>query len=128
MSVLTTLRIDAAHPALAGHFPGAPVLPGVVLLDETVRALERVDGGAERRWTISAAKFLKPVQPGETLTFEYEPLANGSMRFAVSSAGRPVASGVLRPADAARAASEASAPQPRASDAQWAGAPERGSA
>ncbi len=64
MSVLTTLRIDAAHPALAGHFPGAPVLPGVVLLDETVRALERVDGGAERRWTISAAKFLKPVQPG----------------------------------------------------------------
>ena len=128
MSVLTTLRIDTAHPALAGHFPGAPVLPGVVLLDETVRALERVDGDAERRWTISAAKFLKPVQPGETLTLEYEPLPNGSMRFAVSSAGRPVASGVLRPADAVQAASVASAPGPRASDAQWAGARERGSA
>jgi predicted LPLAT superfamily acyltransferase len=67
------------------------------------------------------------------------PLPNGSMRFEVLSAGRPVASGVLRPADplgatrpalAAPAATPAGAPssQPRASDAHWAGARERGSA
>jgi len=139
MSALTTLRIDPGHPALAGHFPGAPVLPGVVLLDETVRALEQRQGTASARWTVAAAKFLKPVLPGETLTLECEPLPNGSMRFAVSSAGRPVASGVLRPADAPRHASHRLADQtvhatagpaaePRTSDAHWAGAPERGSA
>ncbi len=83
MSALTTLRIDPGHPALAGHFPGAPVLPGVVLLDETVRALEQRQGTASARWTVAAAKFLKPVLPGETLTLECEPLPNGSMRFAV---------------------------------------------
>jgi len=131
MPVLTTLEVDAGHPALAGHFPGSPVLPGVVLLDEALRALERANGGAPQRWTIGAAKFLKPVQPGETLTLECEPLPNGSMRFAISSAGRAVATGVLRAAGEA----DGDAPgahdmtgAPRASDAQWAGARERGSA
>ncbi|MGP8032805.1 MAG: acyl-CoA synthetase [Steroidobacteraceae bacterium] len=127
MGVLT-LKIDAGHAALAGHFPGAPVLPGVVLLDETVRAVEQANGGAAMRWTVGAAKFLKPVRPGETLTLEYEPLPNGSVRFAVSSAGRQVASGVLRPAGTGRSEAPGTADEPRASDAHWAGARERSSA
>ncbi|HLY51894.1 MAG TPA: hypothetical protein VKQ31_02690, partial [Steroidobacteraceae bacterium] len=129
MACATTLRIDPGHPALAGHFPGAPVLPGVVLLDETVRILEQANAAAQTRWIVAAAKFLKPVLPGETLILEYAPLPNGSMRFAVSSGGRPVANGVLRPADAprgaaraARAAAAAGPPgEPRTSDAHWAG-------
>jgi len=131
MRVLTTLEVDAGHPALAGHFPGSPVLPGVVLLDEALRALERANGGAPQRWTIGAAKFLKPVQPGETLTLECEPLPNGSMRFAISSAGRAVATGVLRAADEADGGAPGAQDMPgapRTSDAQWAGARERGSA
>ncbi len=34
----TTLRIAPDHPAFAGHFPGAPIVPGVVLLDAAVHA------------------------------------------------------------------------------------------
>jgi predicted LPLAT superfamily acyltransferase len=129
MSVITTLTVDAAHPALAGHFPGAPVVPGVVLLDETLRALEQANGGTGMQWTVGAAKFLKPVQPGETLTVESEPLPNGALRFVVSSAGRPVANGVLRPAGTTRIETPPALPAaPRTSDAQWAGARERGSA
>lgn len=144
MAGLTTLTIDPGHPALAGHFPGAPVLPGVLLLDETVRAVEQASGGVQTRWIVGAAKFLKPVRPGETLALQWEPLANGSMRFAVSSAGHPVATGVLRPAETVRRTARAVAPErvagsssaappvaaaePRTSDAHWAGARERGSA
>jgi len=128
VAATTTFTVDAGHPALAGHFPGSPVLPGVVLLDETVRAVEQANGGARTRWTVGAAKFLKPVQPGETLTLECEPLPNGSIRFAVSSAGRAVANGVLRPAAAVRGAAAGAAAEPRTSDAHWAGARERGSA
>jgi predicted LPLAT superfamily acyltransferase/3-hydroxymyristoyl/3-hydroxydecanoyl-(acyl carrier protein) dehydratase len=124
----TTFTIDPRHPALAGHFPGSPILPGVVLLDETVRMLEQTNGGAAQRWTVGAAKFLKPVQPGETLTLECEPRPNGSIRFTVSSAGRAVASGVLRPSRATPAAGTGTAAEPLASDAHWAGARERGSA
>jgi 3-hydroxyacyl-[acyl-carrier-protein] dehydratase len=102
MGAVTTLTIAAEHPSLAGHFPGAPIVPGVLLLDEMVRAVE-VDGGAARpRWRIGSAKFLKPVRPGETLTVEHERLPNGSLHFSVARAGEPVAQGVLVPA-AARA-------------------------
>jgi len=128
VAATSTFTIDARHPALAGHFPGSPVLPGVVLLDETVRVIEQAQGGGTMRWTVGAAKFLKPVQPGETLTLEHEPLPNGSIRFAVSSGGRPVAAGVLRPSEALRATEAGSASEPRASDVHWAQARERGSA
>jgi len=96
-----TVTITAEHPALAGHFPGVPILPGVLLLDETLRALA-AEGTPERpRWRIRAAKFLKPVRPGETLLVENEPLINGSIRFRVSSAGQPVATGLLTPDEGA---------------------------
>jgi len=92
---MTTLLVSMQHPAFSGHFPDAPVLPGVVLLDEMLRAVE--DAGLGSGWSIAMAKFLQPVRPGETLTFEHEPLANGALRFAIRSSGRPVATGTLVP-------------------------------
>jgi 3-hydroxymyristoyl/3-hydroxydecanoyl-(acyl carrier protein) dehydratase len=92
-----TLTISAEHPALAGHFPGAPILPGVLLLDEMLRALELERFGSTTRYRIGAAKFVKPVRPGETLSLAHERLANGSIRFSILSAGQPVARGLLIP-------------------------------
>jgi 3-hydroxyacyl-[acyl-carrier-protein] dehydratase len=91
----TTLVISPQHPAFDGHFPGGPLLPGVVLLDEMLRVLE-----AGKGWTLSSAKFLHPVRPGETLTLEHENLSNGSIRFSIRSAtaqGTLVATGTLMP-------------------------------
>ena len=88
-----TFTIAAGHPALAGHFPGAPVLPGVVLLDEIVRVVEGAAGAGH--WRIGAAKFVRPVYAGETLTLGQERLPNGSIRFSVLRAGEPVAHAVL---------------------------------
>ena len=61
---MPTLTIGAEHPALAGHFPGTPIVPGVVLLDETLRAVEQDVGAAATRWRISTAKFLQPRASG----------------------------------------------------------------
>jgi len=104
MGSTTTLMIPEQHPAFSGHFPTAPLLPGVVLLDELLRVVERSsEGGAcndtamGQGWTIVSAKFLHPVRPGETLLLEHEPLANGAIRFAIRSAGHPVARGTLVP-------------------------------
>jgi 3-hydroxymyristoyl/3-hydroxydecanoyl-(acyl carrier protein) dehydratase len=95
MGNTTTLHVPAQHPAFDGHFPGAPLLPGVVLLDEMLQVLPPASGSG---WTIATAKFLHPVRPGETLTLEHEPpLANGTVRFTIRSAGQPVASGTLVP-------------------------------
>jgi acyl dehydratase len=51
------------------------------------------------RWRISAAKFVSPVHPGETLTLGQERLPNGSIHFSVLRAGQAVAHGVLVPDD-----------------------------
>jgi predicted LPLAT superfamily acyltransferase/3-hydroxymyristoyl/3-hydroxydecanoyl-(acyl carrier protein) dehydratase len=135
----TTIEIDPEHPSLSGHFPGAPILPGVVLLDETLRAVERAAEHGPACWTIGAAKFLKPVRPGEQLTLEHERLPNGSVHFALSSGGRAVAQGVLRPVvEVTNAAAQAeanpgpagasAAAAPRTSASHWARARERGNA
>lgn len=91
------LTVAADHPSFEGHFPGAPVLPGVVLLDEAIRALERADGGAARCWRVGAVKFLRAVGPGEPLALEQERLAAGTIRFTILSGGRAVATGTLSP-------------------------------
>jgi 3-hydroxyacyl-[acyl-carrier-protein] dehydratase len=102
MSHITrTLHVPAEHPSFEGHFPGAPVLPGVVLLDEMLQAV----GPAVPGWTISTAKFLHPVRPGEALTLEHQPpLANGAVRFIIRStdAGQAVATGTLVPRPVSR--------------------------
>ena len=100
MGTTVTVLVPPQHPAFDGHFPGAPLLPGVVLLDEMLRVVEEQrpnDGGATVGWTISTAKFLQPVRPGDALTLEHEALANGAIRFAIRGAGRTVATGTLVP-------------------------------
>jgi 3-hydroxyacyl-[acyl-carrier-protein] dehydratase len=90
-----SLRIALDHPAFAGHFPGNPILPGVVLLDEALHAIE-VDLGLDlRQWQIAAAKFLEFVRPGETLTIEHTSPESGLIRFTVRVAERAALTGTL---------------------------------
>jgi 3-hydroxymyristoyl/3-hydroxydecanoyl-(acyl carrier protein) dehydratase len=98
---LDTLTIAADHPAFAGHFPGAPILPGVVLLDAALHAAGSTQPAAI--WQIVTAKFHNIVRPGEVLTLERETLPEGVVRFFIRTAttagaasGRLVASGTLR--------------------------------
>jgi 3-hydroxyacyl-[acyl-carrier-protein] dehydratase len=95
--IVTALRIAADHPAYSGHFPGMPVLPGVVLLDATLHALEQAGKGPSGHWEVNRAKFQSAVRPGETLTLQHETLPNGSVRFAIRTADRSVAIGLLVP-------------------------------
>jgi len=92
------LPIAADHPAYAGHFPGAPVLPGVVLLDATLHALAQ-PGGSGPHLQVATAKFQSMVRPGEALTLEHETLPNGSIRFSIRTPDRAVATGMLVPSD-----------------------------
>lgn len=63
--------IDAAHPSLPGHFPGQPIVPGVVLLDHVVGAIEAAHGPlAPMR--LSQVKFMQPLLPGEHARIELD--------------------------------------------------------
>jgi len=89
------LTVAAGHPAYAGHFPGRPILPGVVLLDEVLVALAAEQGNPAPCCEIKSAKFLSPVLPGESLRLEYSSTAAGVFRFELKAAERVVASGIV---------------------------------
>jgi 3-hydroxymyristoyl/3-hydroxydecanoyl-(acyl carrier protein) dehydratase len=56
--------IPADHPSLPGHFPGRPIVPGVLLLDRVLDAIEAAHGplGPLR---LPQVKFAQPLLPGE---------------------------------------------------------------
>lgn len=87
-----TLRIPASHPALPGHFPGRPVVPGVVLLDRVAAALERCSG--QRIAAIRQAKFLRPLLPDEEAELIIDGDGSG-LRFRIVHAGVTIATGLL---------------------------------
>lgn len=84
------LSFEPDHPAFAGHFPGRPIIPGVLLLDRTQRAVESKTGMALEGLT--AAKFLSPAIPGDVLELEYE-IAESVVRFEIRCGVRRIASG-----------------------------------
>jgi 3-hydroxymyristoyl/3-hydroxydecanoyl-(acyl carrier protein) dehydratase len=89
------IRISAAHPALPGHFPGNPVVPGVVLLDRVAAALERWRGVRVAR--LAQVKFLRPLLPEQEA--ELCLAADGkSIRFSIVRAGTTLASGIVEAA------------------------------
>jgi 3-hydroxyacyl-[acyl-carrier-protein] dehydratase len=95
MNMLCRLQIARDHASFAGHFPGFPILPGAVLLDEALAVIARDRGIDLLDWRIASAKFLDVVRPGDELLLEHDTAANGSIRFTIRVADRAVASGVL---------------------------------
>ena len=89
--------VPADHPAFLGHFPGRPIVPGVVLLDQAILFAEQLIGKEGTRWQIGNAKFLSPVGPAETLVFSLQATPRGAIAFTVKSGARGVASGSLTP-------------------------------
>lgn len=77
------LNIPLDHPAFAGHFPGTPIVPGVVLLDEVMHAIVSDTGMPATAWQISSVKFLSPLKPGEAVIIEHEQSVNGAIKFEV---------------------------------------------
>jgi acyl-coenzyme A synthetase/AMP-(fatty) acid ligase len=95
--VVVHRSIDPAHPAFPGHFPGDPIVPAVVLLDEIVDALT-VELGLRNGLTgvtIHSAKFLRPVRPGENLQISLIPGEGRSARFVCSVGGDAAVNGSL---------------------------------
>jgi 3-hydroxyacyl-[acyl-carrier-protein] dehydratase len=95
MKMHSTLNIAADHPSFAGHFPAFPVLPGAILLDETLTAIELARGIDLKTWHISSAKFLDAVRPRDSLVLEHDASAPGLIHFTIRVEGRKVASGTL---------------------------------
>lgn len=77
------------HPALPGHFPDQPIVPGVVVLDN-VFALAGVPRSRER--SIPWVKFVRPLLPGQTAEVSWA-LAGTTLKFTVRHGGTEIVRG-----------------------------------
>ncbi len=90
------VTIGADHPSLAGHFPGYPVVPGVVMLGEIMSAIRETTKENIECVGMPMAKFISPLTPGEPLSIRWDQHADGTTAFTCTTGSRLIASGCLR--------------------------------
>jgi 3-hydroxyacyl-[acyl-carrier-protein] dehydratase len=88
------------HPCLPGHFPGHPLVPGVLVLDAALRAIADSLPGF-RVAGLPAVKFLGPVLPGEAVEICRAAPVRGRVQFECRRAGAVALRGTALLAEAA---------------------------
>jgi len=79
-------NVTSNEPFFEGHFPGQPVMPGVLILEAMAQTggilllngIENPEGKLVFFMSIDKAKFRKPVTPGDQLVFELTMLSRKS--------------------------------------------------
>lgn len=83
------------HPCLPGHFPGRPLVPGVVILDAVLAAIE-AEHGRLPALRLPQVKFMQPLLPGETADIALERVGDAPRwRFRVQRGEALLASGEI---------------------------------
>jgi 3-hydroxyacyl-[acyl-carrier-protein] dehydratase len=88
--------IRADHPSLPGHFPGAPLVPGVVILDEVLATL--IAWRENSRLTgVRTVKFLAPLKPEQpfTISLSAKNKSAGEINFCCRAKDRVIVEGRL---------------------------------
>jgi uncharacterized membrane protein len=92
------LHVPLQHAAFAGHFPGRPVLPAVVLLEWVIEAAENLYGGPLAIVEMPRAKFVSPLVPGDRATIRLR-REREFLHFEVHRGANRVAMGAFRVGD-----------------------------
>lgn len=89
------IRFDPAHPALPGHFPGQPLVPGVLILEQVALALRAWRG--QRLARVLEAKFEAPLLPAQSAQLQLHDTQkrDSRIRFRVQRDGVVLARGIV---------------------------------
>jgi 3-hydroxymyristoyl/3-hydroxydecanoyl-(acyl carrier protein) dehydratase len=88
MALPHVFTVGADHPSLSGHFPGQPVVPGVILLEAAIVPL--LEAGKRRVAHLETAKFVAPVRFGEQVRVTFAEIGAGHISLNATAAGATV--------------------------------------
>lgn len=89
-------QLPANHPCGAGHFPGNPIIPGALLLDEALACIAADLDIHDAIWHVKSAKFPQPARPGDAVFASYTISPDGEIRFECTVSGNKVLAGIAR--------------------------------
>jgi len=91
-----SFKINREHPCLDGHFPGNPIVPAVVMLDEITRLIK--EQNTELHFIgFGNVKFLKPVLAEQAISIILElPVIGNKIKFKLQRNGSLVAQGDIK--------------------------------
>ncbi len=95
MILQQNFSVPANHPSLEGHFPGNPIVPGVVILDEIVSIAQTMIDNAVTWSGAPNVKFHSPLRPEEWVVLVLECSDCGEVIFRGQVKDRLIISGKL---------------------------------
>ncbi|MGL5815707.1 MAG: 3-hydroxyacyl-ACP dehydratase FabZ family protein [Aeromonas sp.] len=91
------LRLDPGLPWFSGHFPGAPLLPGVVQVHWAMHYGRQLPGLVGEFGGMSQLKFQRPLRPGQECELHLNWLADkGQLLFSYRLGDETASSGRVR--------------------------------
>lgn len=80
---MLSFSIPQNHPSFSGHFPGNPIVPGVLLLERVMTYAQSQINAPLEHCALLNVKFLASVAPGDELNLTFSESTANSFTFAV---------------------------------------------
>jgi 3-hydroxymyristoyl/3-hydroxydecanoyl-(acyl carrier protein) dehydratase len=72
--------VSASHPSIPGHFPGNPIVPGAVIIENVIRAFSRSDDSREIT-SLFTVKFIKSIEVNQKVDVNFLSISTELISF-----------------------------------------------
>jgi len=72
--------VNSSHPSISGHFPGNPIVPGAVIIENVIKVFSRSNDSKEIT-SLSTVKFIKPIEVNQKVDVNFLSISTELISF-----------------------------------------------